>query len=102
MRVLIDECVPKKFKFSLIAFEHECLTAPEAGLAGKQNGELLALAETRFDVFLTLDKGFEYQQTLAARKISIVIIRAKSNPVRSPERMTFRLSPAFFTNPRHG
>jgi predicted nuclease of predicted toxin-antitoxin system len=75
VRILIDECVPKKFKFSMIAFEHECVTVPEAGLAGKENGELLALAETSFDVFLTLDKGFEYQQTLASKRISIIIIR---------------------------
>ena len=50
-----------------------------SGLGGQANGELLALAETRFDVFLTLDKGFEYQQTPAGRKLSIIIIRAKSN-----------------------
>lgn len=52
---------------------------PEAGLAGKTNGELLALVEARFDVFITLDKGFEYQQNLAGRRISIVLIRAESN-----------------------
>lgn len=79
MRVLIDECVPRKFKFSIASFGHECSTVPEAGLAGKQNGELLSLAEKHFDVFVTLDKGIEYQQNLASRKLSIIIIRAKSN-----------------------
>lgn len=79
MRVLIDECVPRKFKFSIASFGHECSTVPDAGLAGKQNGELLSLAEDHFDVFITLDKGIEYQQNLASRKLSIIVIRAKSN-----------------------
>jgi hypothetical protein len=52
---------------------------PEAGLAGKQNGELLSLAEEQFEVFITLDKGIEYQQNLAGKKLSVIVIRAKSN-----------------------
>jgi hypothetical protein len=39
MRILLDECIPRKFKHGFA--EHECLTVPEAGLAGKRNGELL-------------------------------------------------------------
>jgi hypothetical protein len=78
MKVLLDECIPRKFKDCFT--EHECLTVPEADLAGKRNGELLFLAERRgFEVFLTLDKGIQYQQNLAARTIAVVIVRAKSN-----------------------
>jgi hypothetical protein len=43
MKVLLDECLPRKFKNHLT--EHECSTVPEAGWAGKKNGELLSLAE---------------------------------------------------------
>jgi predicted nuclease of predicted toxin-antitoxin system len=32
MKILIDECIPRKFKDSLS--EHECRTVPETGLAG--------------------------------------------------------------------
>jgi hypothetical protein len=46
MKVLIDECVPRKFKSSLRP--HDCQTVPEAGLAGKKNGELLALAGSTY------------------------------------------------------
>lgn len=54
MKVLLDECVPRKFKDSLTG--HECRTVPEAGWAGKKNGELLSLAEQAdFEVFLTVD-----------------------------------------------
>jgi hypothetical protein len=36
---------------------HDVQTVPEAGFAGKKNGELLGLAEGKYDVFITLDKG---------------------------------------------
>ena len=53
---------------------------PEAGLAGKKNGDLLSMAQDRgFEVFLTLDKDIQYQQNLAERSIAIVIVRARSN-----------------------
>jgi predicted nuclease of predicted toxin-antitoxin system len=78
MRVLLDECVPRRFKHSLPA--HNCSTVPEEGFAGKKNGELLALAESAgFQVFLTLDRGVEYQQNLRPRTIAVVIIRTKSS-----------------------
>jgi predicted nuclease of predicted toxin-antitoxin system len=77
MKILIDECVPRKFKHSLV--DHHCQTVPEAGLAGKENGELLSIAETRgFEVFLTIDKGFVYEQSLVGRAIAVLILRAKS------------------------
>lgn len=79
MRLLLDECVPGGFSSSLSNDEHTCVTVPQAGFAGKTNGELLALAEASFDIFVTLDKGFEHQQNLSGRKIAIVLIRAKSN-----------------------
>jgi predicted nuclease of predicted toxin-antitoxin system len=79
MKVLIDECAPKALKHSLAARGHECLTVQEAGRAGKENGELLALAESKFDVLVTLDTNLQYQQNLAGRKIAILVIRTKSN-----------------------
>ncbi|MGD1094712.1 MAG: DUF5615 family PIN-like protein [Bryobacteraceae bacterium] len=78
MKVLLDECIPRKLKNSLP--DHECRTVPEAGLAGKKNGVLLSLAESRgFEVFLTMDKGLEYEQNLTGRKIAVLILRAQSN-----------------------
>lgn len=77
-RILLDECIPRKFKEHFAG--HECVTVPEVGLAGKRNGELLSLAEADgFQVFVTLDRGIAYQQNLSGRKIAIVMIRAKSN-----------------------
>jgi Domain of unknown function (DUF5615) len=78
MKVLLDEYVPRKLKNNLIG--HECQTVPEAGLAGKKNGELLSLArEAGFEVFVTVDRGLEYEQNLARRDIAVIVIRAKSS-----------------------
>ena len=78
MRLLLDECLQRKLKDSLSA--HECRAVPEEGWAGKKNGELLALAErSEFQVFITIDRGIEYQQNLKPRSIAVVLIRTKSN-----------------------
>jgi predicted nuclease of predicted toxin-antitoxin system len=79
MRVLIDECAPKALKHSLAAHGHESLTVQEAGWSGKQNGELLALAENRFDVLITVDTNLQYQQNLVEHRIAIVVIQSPSN-----------------------
>ena len=78
MKVLLDECIPRKFKNSLSG--HECRTVQEIGCAGTKNGALLSVAESKgFDVFLTIDKGVEYEQNLTGRKIAVLVIRPKSN-----------------------
>lgn len=67
-KLLLDECIPRKFKDHLSG--HSCLTVPEAGWAGKKNGELLSLAEDAgFQVFVSLDQGIEFQQNLTGRDI---------------------------------
>ena len=78
MKVLLDECLPRKFKNHLT--EHECSTVPEAGWAGKKNGELLSLAEqSSFDVFLTLDRGVATEQNVKRREIAVILISASSS-----------------------
>jgi predicted nuclease of predicted toxin-antitoxin system len=79
MKVLIDECAPKALKTFLTKHGHESLTVQEAGWAGKENGELLALAETEFDVLLTVDTNLRYQQNLEGRRIAIVVLQSSSN-----------------------
>jgi hypothetical protein len=65
MKVLLDECVPRKLKDALP--DYECQTVPEAGLAGQKNGRLLSLAEDAgFEVFITMDGGLQHQQTWLA------------------------------------
>jgi len=77
VRILLDECLPKDLGKYLAG--HACRTVPQAGLTGKANGSLLTLAErSGWQVLLTMDRGMPYQQNLASRTISIVIIRSKS------------------------
>ena len=72
MRVLLDECVSEGLRNYIPG--HDCQTARYAGLAGLENGQLLtAAAAAKFDVVLTVDRGFEYQQNLEQRKIAVII-----------------------------
>lgn len=73
MKVLIDECAPKALRTFLSQCGHECKTVQEAGWSGKQNGELLNLAESNFDVFVTIDANVPYQQNLSGRRIAVII-----------------------------
>jgi predicted nuclease of predicted toxin-antitoxin system len=77
MRVLLDECLPKKLKNEFP--EMDIVTVPEAGWAGEKNGKLLALAEKQFDVFITADQNLRYQQTLFNKDIAVIVLVAKTN-----------------------
>jgi predicted nuclease of predicted toxin-antitoxin system len=79
MRSLIDECLPRKLKFLFAEGGHHCETVREAGLGGKENGELLALADRKFDVLITVDKNIRHQQNVQLRRLAILVIRAASN-----------------------
>lgn len=79
MRLLLDECVPKRLKRELVG--HEVKTVQEMGWAGVKNGALLKLADGQFDALLTVDQGIEYQQNLSGLTISVVVMLAASNDV---------------------
>jgi hypothetical protein len=81
MRVLLDECVPRKLKRELP--EHEVLTVTEKGWSGIMNGELLALAGAEFDAFLTVDQNLKYQQNLQTFHISIILLVARNNRLKT-------------------
>ena len=78
MRILLDENVDRRLKGDLPE-EHEIATVAEVGWAGKKNGELLRLAEKRFDILLSTDKGIPYQQNVSRFDLAILLLRAKSN-----------------------
>ena len=78
MRVLIDECLPVALKGNLAAMGHECQTVRFAGFGSKKNGELLTIAEGRWDVLLTSDRNIKYQQNMTGRNVSILILCVKS------------------------
>jgi len=84
MNVLLDECIAGKLKNSLAG--HDCRTASEVGLAGRKNGEVLSLAERLgFEIFVTMDKGVEYEQNLTGRKIAIINTAMAGLPPGGPQ-----------------
>ena len=89
MRVLIDECLPKKLAKELSNFE--VVTVPDAGWAGKKNGELLKLASKEFDVFITIDQNLIAQQNISRTDLSVIILSAKSNRFKDIQPLVFKI-----------
>lgn len=80
MRVLLDECLPAGLRRDLAG--HDVTTVQRQGWAGTKNGELLLLVgATGFEAFVTVDKGIEFQQRVAALPFGIVALRAPSNDI---------------------
>lgn len=75
MKILRDECVP--WPVHRLLPGHDCQPVQRCGWAGIKNGELLRLAESRFDLFITSDQSLRYQQKLTGR--SIAILRLSTN-----------------------
>lgn len=80
MRVLLDECLPRRLKNHLL--NHEARTVQEMGWSAKTNGELLQSAEQQFDVLLTSDQGFPYQQNLSHAGIAILLLSVGKNGLK--------------------
>ena len=78
MRVLLDENVDRRLRrFFDSAFD--VVTVTEQGWSGKKNGDLLRAADQEFDVLVTMDRNMQYQQTLAAYDLAVVLILARSS-----------------------
>lgn len=84
MRVLLDENLPRQLKrhFTVAI---EVLPVQERGWSGVKNSELLWLAAGQFEVFLTMDRGVEFQQNLQSLSIGILLIGAPSNRFEDPQ-----------------
>lgn len=81
MRLLLDECVPRKFKDLLPG--HDVSTAREMGWAALRNGELLELLRRQgFDAFITVDQNVEYQQNIKTSGIAVLVLVARSNRLK--------------------
>ena len=76
MRLLLDECVPARLRRALPS--HQVSTVVLEGWSGIKNGKLLALAETSFDAFITVDKNLPYQQNTTTLPIAVFVLDAVS------------------------
>ena len=77
MKVLLEECLPRKLGRMLIG--HEVTTVPEAGWAGVTNGKLLARIGGRFDAFITVDQNLSAQQNTSGLTFGILVLRSRTN-----------------------
>jgi hypothetical protein len=79
MRVILDECLPKRLTRELPG--HDARTVQEMGWGGISNGQLLALLRGQFDAFITVDSNLAYQQNLSSLPVAVVVLRAPSNKI---------------------
>jgi len=77
MKVLLDECLPRRLLRELP--DHAVTTVPRQGWNGLDDGPLLLAAQAEFDVFVTMDTNLVYQQNLVGTSLSIVVLHACSN-----------------------
>ncbi|MBD2313497.1 DUF5615 family PIN-like protein [Desertifilum sp. FACHB-1129] len=77
MRLLLDECIDRKLAREFPGYEVK--TVPQMGWAGVKNGQLLALAEAEFDIFITVDRNLSFQQNLPQFDIAVIVLQAPSN-----------------------
>jgi predicted nuclease of predicted toxin-antitoxin system len=78
MKILFDQGTPAPLRHTLQ--EHTVTTAYELGWAALDNGELLAAAESVFDALVTTDQNLRYQQSLAGRRLAILVLPTTNWP----------------------
>jgi predicted nuclease of predicted toxin-antitoxin system len=79
MRILIDECVDPRVK--QLFGGHDVATVRDRGWGAMEDGPLLAAAQEQFDLFITNDRGIEFQQNLAKFRIGVVVVHVPKNQI---------------------
>ena len=92
MRILLDESLPHDL-VALIS-GHEVSTVSDEGWKSVKNGKLLALAATKFDVFITADRNLEFQQNVAELPLAVVVLIARKNRIQDLEPLLPELAAA--------
>lgn len=78
MRILFDQGTPVPLRHHLSG--HIVSTAYEKGWSDLANGDLLAKAESQFDLMITTDQNLRYQQNLKERKLAILVLPTTNWP----------------------
>jgi predicted nuclease of predicted toxin-antitoxin system len=93
MRLLLDESVPVRLR-DHFGGAHAVSTVGEMGWGGSTNGALLTLAAQNFDALITVDKNLRHQQNLQNLPLTVVVLSAKSNDLRTLLPLMGRLNSA--------
>ena len=95
MRVILDECLPRKL--GLLLTGHEVNTVQQAGWAGVVNGMLLAKIAGQYDAFITVDQNLPAQQNTAALPFGIIVLRSPTNQLTDLQPLVPKLLVALAT-----
>lgn len=98
MKLLLDECIDRKFAKEFV--DYEIKTVPQMGWAGIKNGQLLALAQAEFDVFITVDQNLSFQQNLSQFDIAVIVLQASSNRLTDLKPLTSQILAILITAAR--
>ncbi|MGC9952178.1 MAG: DUF5615 family PIN-like protein [Bryobacteraceae bacterium] len=88
-RLLIDECINPRLARRLREVLPDCSvqTVRDLGWAGQQDHVLVPKIQGRFDAFVTIDKGFEFEHDLRKLSFGIIVIQTANNQMSSYERV---------------
>lgn len=88
-RVLIDECINPRLATRLRTLlpDHVVETVRDLGSAGQPDHILISQIQSRFDAFLTIDKGFEHEHNVEKLTFGVVVLETANNQMPSYERL---------------
>ncbi|HEV8544573.1 MAG TPA: hypothetical protein VGR78_19460 [Verrucomicrobiae bacterium] len=78
MRVLFDQGTPLPLRKFLVG--HDVQTTFRMGWAKLKNGDPIRAAENDFDLIITTDKNWKYQQRVLNRRIAIAVLPSANWP----------------------
>lgn len=76
MKILLDESLPVRLKKHFMG--HVAQTVADMGWQGKKNGELMALMDGKFDIFVTADQNPTYRRDLRRTLIPVIVLKANT------------------------
>jgi|SRR5947207_12202280 len=78
MRILFDQGTPAPLRHALPG--HAVSSTYEMGWDKLENGDLLDVADSSFDAFITTDQNLRFQQKLTGRRLAILVLPTTSWP----------------------
>lgn len=92
-RVLIDECINPRLAPHLRSALSQCAvnTVGDLGWAGQRDHVLIPQIQGRFNVFLAINKGFEFEHNLKKLSFGVIVLETANNQMPSYERVSEEL-----------
>ena len=89
LRILVDECINPRLADRLrsVLVDASVVTVRELKREGSKDHYLIPHIQGSFDVFLTNDKGFEFEHNLRRLSFGIIVLTAANNQMPSYERL---------------